>query len=180
MNLKIYLENLSKRIYFQRLPKKRMGAGCLLFDDRGKVLILKPTYKDCWLLPGGAIEAYESPRQACIREVKEETGVDCQPTKLLCVDYVSNYSNDIVESKELTRQSHCIYKMESVQFVFLSKIIDSKTVITVPKQEISTYQFLELGRAIPMLGNNSQRRLQSCLKYLDGEATVYLENGRQR
>ena len=50
-------------------------------------IILKPTYKNHWLLPGGVVEANESPRQACIREVKEETDIDCQLTRLLCIDY---------------------------------------------------------------------------------------------
>ena len=59
---------------------------------RGKLLLLKPTYKDHWLFPGGVIEAHESPRKACMREVKEETGIDCQPTRLLCIDYVSDRS----------------------------------------------------------------------------------------
>ncbi|WP_156390146.1 NUDIX hydrolase, partial [Paenibacillus sp. Root444D2] len=29
-----------------------------------------------WNFPGGSIEQYESPEQACIREVKEQTGYD--------------------------------------------------------------------------------------------------------
>ena len=96
MNLRAYLNNLSGRRYLNKLPKKRMGAGCLFFNHEGKILILKPTYKDNWLLPGGVIEANESPRQACIREVKEETGIDCQPTRLLCVDYV-DLSNSLCQ-----------------------------------------------------------------------------------
>jgi 8-oxo-dGTP diphosphatase len=162
MNFKVYLKNLSRKLYLNRLPKKRMGAGCLLFNDQGKLLILKPTYKDHWLLPGGVIETNESPRQACIREVKEETGIDCKLIKLICIDYVSD------------RQSN----LESVQFVFWGGIVSDQTMITVPPPEISSYQFVELKRAILMLGINSQRRLQSCLPYLPSQVTVYLENGQ--
>lgn len=162
MNLGAYLNNLLRKRYLNKLPKKRMGAGCILCDRQGKILILKPTYKDHWLLPGGVVEANESPRQTCIREVKEETGIDCQPVKLLCLDYVGDRRNQI----------------ESLQFVFYGGIIEPEVQIVLPKQEIAGYQFVEFSTALSMLGIHSQRRLQSCLPYFDSEATVYLENGR--
>ena len=118
-----------------------MGAGCLFFDREGKILILKPTYRDNWLLPGGVIEANESPRQACIREVKEETGLDCHPTRLLCVDYVSDRPHEI----------------ESIQFVFDGGI-SNHVPINLPNKEIASYQFAESSAALSMLGIHSQRR----------------------
>ena len=163
VNIKAYWQNLSRKRYLNSLPKKRMGVGCLLCDRQGKILILKPTYKNHWLLPGGVIEVNESPLQACIREVKEETDLDCQPSRLLCVDYVSDRLN----------------KIESIQFVFYGGIISPKAQINLPKKEISNYQFLEAKVAILMLGIYSQRRLQSCLVHLNDRKTVYLENGKQ-
>lgn len=163
MNIKSFWHTWARKRYFNSLPQKRMGAGCLLFNEQSKLLILKPTYKDNWLLPGGVIEANESPRQACMREVKEETGINCQPTRLLCIDYVSDRINNL----------------ESVQFVFLGGIIDRDIQIELPKIEISGYKFVEFSAALLMLGINSRRRLQSCLPYLDSQMTVYLENGHQ-
>ena len=148
-----------------------MGVGCLFFDCQGKILILKPTYKDHWLLPGGVIEANESPLQACIREVKEEIGIDYQPTRLLCVDYVS--------VREAYLEGNRLHKIESIQFVFLGETICDRTKIVLPQREISTYQFLKPEVAVSLLGVPSQRRLKSCLPYLDSQTTVYLENGQQ-
>ena len=163
MNLKAYLNDLSRRRYLSRLPKKRMGVGCLLFDRQGKMLILKPTYKEHWLLPGGVVESNESPRETCTREVKEETGIDCHPTRLLCVDYVSDSS----------------YKVESIQFVFYGGTLSNKVQINLPNREIASYKFVESSAALSMLGIPSQRRLKSCLPHLDSQITVYLENGHQ-
>jgi 8-oxo-dGTP pyrophosphatase MutT (NUDIX family) len=39
------------------------------------VLLVDPVYRDTWDLPGGAVEAEESPHAAC-REVAEELGLD--------------------------------------------------------------------------------------------------------
>ena len=66
-----------------------MGAGCLLFNSEDEILIVKPTYKDYWTLPGGVVEQNESPRDACMREVKEEIGIEIVPKRLVCIDYTS-------------------------------------------------------------------------------------------
>jgi len=57
------------------LPKKVVSAGVLFLDENGRVLIVKPTYKDHWQLPGGVIEAHESPASGALREVQEEIGL---------------------------------------------------------------------------------------------------------
>ena len=41
--------------FYQSLPKKRMAAGCLFFDAHGWILLVKPTYKPTWEIPGGVV-----------------------------------------------------------------------------------------------------------------------------
>jgi ADP-ribose pyrophosphatase YjhB (NUDIX family) len=41
--------------------------------------------KNKWALPGGFIEAEETPEGACLRELEEETGLEGKITKLLGV-----------------------------------------------------------------------------------------------
>ncbi|MEV2220163.1 NUDIX hydrolase [Nocardia vinacea] len=48
------------------LPRKRMGAGALFVDDVDRVLLVEPTYMGYWELPGGVVEADESPYAAVI------------------------------------------------------------------------------------------------------------------
>ena len=59
------------------LPSVPVSAGALIFDHAGRLLILKPTYKSGWTIPGGIMEADgESPWQACQREIREECGLE--------------------------------------------------------------------------------------------------------
>lgn len=60
-------------------------AGALILDD-GKILLIKrdiEPFKDYWDIPGGFLEESEHPRDGAIREAKEETGVEIEPTEIL-------------------------------------------------------------------------------------------------
>lgn len=51
------------------------GAMCVVVDDRGQVLLVKPRYRRWWGLPGGYGDPGEDPRDTAARETFEETGV---------------------------------------------------------------------------------------------------------
>lgn len=55
--------------YVASLARKRMVATAFFRDVEGRVLLVNPAYKEAWDLPGGAVEAEESPHAACRREV---------------------------------------------------------------------------------------------------------------
>jgi 8-oxo-dGTP pyrophosphatase MutT (NUDIX family) len=69
--------------------RKRVAADVLLRHPRGGFLLVKPTYKPGWDLPGGMAEANEAPHEAAIRELKEELGLTVTLHGLLVVDWVS-------------------------------------------------------------------------------------------
>jgi len=54
-----------------------LGAGALIRNAEGRVLLIHQTYQrpPLWLPPGGWVDRGETPRQAASREVREELGV---------------------------------------------------------------------------------------------------------
>ena len=72
--------------HLARLPAKRMGSGALIRDPAGRVLLVEPTYKATWEIPGGNVERDEAPRAACARELREELGLEIVLGRLLVVE----------------------------------------------------------------------------------------------
>src|ERR1044071_2627079 len=70
-------------------PRKRVAADVLFRDKAGRILLVDPTYKPDWDLPGGMAEANEPPLDAAIREVREELGLEYHGGRLLVVDWVA-------------------------------------------------------------------------------------------
>jgi hypothetical protein len=59
-------------IYYAGLAAAFVTAGALITDTGGRVLLVKPNYRDHWLFPGGTADDNESPEAACAREIKED------------------------------------------------------------------------------------------------------------
>jgi ADP-ribose pyrophosphatase YjhB (NUDIX family) len=55
----------------------RYASSALVFDEAGRVLLIKQNYgQRKYGVPGGVVEFGETPTEAAVREVREETGVD--------------------------------------------------------------------------------------------------------
>ncbi len=53
----------------------KLDARGALFDDDGRVLLVREAADGCWTLPGGWIDALDTPRHAAEREFAEEAGL---------------------------------------------------------------------------------------------------------
>jgi 8-oxo-dGTP pyrophosphatase MutT (NUDIX family) len=61
------------------------GVAAVVRDEAGRVLLERRSDDGRWDLPAGAIDPGESPAQALVREVFEETGLLVRPERLLGV-----------------------------------------------------------------------------------------------
>lgn len=94
-----------------RLPKTRVIGQGLIRDDAGRVLLCELTYKQLWDLPGGVVERAESPREGCLREVREELGALLQAERLLAINWLppwSGWDDAVVFLFDLGRHAACL------------------------------------------------------------------------
>jgi 8-oxo-dGTP pyrophosphatase MutT (NUDIX family) len=148
----------------ETFPRRRITAGALLFNQRGELLIVKPTYRDdeCWLIPGGRVEENESPMEGCRREIREELGHDLTLERLLCIEY----------------QSRGRTKPQSVHFVFHGGVLSERLIqrIQLPADELGEFRFSDWPQARELLCLRLVQRLVFALKALEQGRVIYLED----
>ncbi|MDX3586444.1 NUDIX hydrolase [Streptomyces europaeiscabiei] len=147
-----------------KMAHPRMAAGALFFDAADRVLMVEPTYKDYWDIPGGYVETGESPLRAAIREVHEELGITPSIGRLLAVDWAPNEAEG----------DKVLYLFDGGQ---LSQ--DHLARITLQPDELKGFSFLTLEqvaeRTIPRLA----RRILAAAEARNQTAPVYLEHGQK-
>jgi 8-oxo-dGTP pyrophosphatase MutT (NUDIX family) len=146
----------------REVPTVPASAGALLFDGHGRLLILRPTYKSGWTLPGGEMEDDgETPWQACRREVLEECGITVDDGRLVCVDFRSPGPR----------------RRGGVRFLFDCGVIDDAVLagIAVQASEIAEFRLADVPQALALLRGPIRRRVARALA---ARGFVYLEDGR--
>jgi 8-oxo-dGTP pyrophosphatase MutT (NUDIX family) len=79
MAISDYLKDLRSKVGHQLLHIPSVAA--IIRDEKNRILLQK-TSEDFWSLPAGAIELGETPAQAVIREVWEETNLIVRPRRV--------------------------------------------------------------------------------------------------
>jgi 8-oxo-dGTP diphosphatase len=145
------------------LPAIPVSAGALIFDRAGRLLILKPTYKSGWTIPGGVMEADgETPWEACRREVREECGLEVSTAVLACMDFRRPRPG----------------KPGGIRYLFDCGAFGEESLagIVVQPEEISQYQLADLDAALTVLRKPIRRRVRAAARRQRG--LCYLEDGR--
>ena len=140
-----------------------MAADCLITDHANRLLVLKPSYKQTWDLPGGVVERDESPRLAAQREVREETGLLVEPGSLLAVDWIP-------QTGDFT---------ELVAFLFDGGVLAPADIdrIMLQPTEATSSRFVTLDEAAHLLDPEQFTRVAAGFKNRQTPGAVYLENG---
>ncbi|MFF9406377.1 NUDIX domain-containing protein [Streptomyces anandii] len=146
-----------------KMAHPRMAAGALFFDAGGRVLMVEPTYKDYWDIPGGYVETGESPLKAATREVQEELGITRTLGRLLAVDWAPNTTEGdkvlyLFDGGQLAPETIAQIRPEAEEL---------KAVRFVAPQEITE-------RTIPRLA----RRILAAIEARAASTPVYLEHGQ--
>lgn len=145
-----------------QLPTVPISCGAILLDGQGKLLIVKPTYKSGWSIPGGSMESDgESPWQACQREVREEVGLAVRRGRLVVVDTRPH------EGRQM-----------GLRFLFHCGTVAPADAarIRIDRHEIGEYRFAPLTEALELLRPAISRRVAVGLQ---ARSCVYLEDGRR-
>jgi 8-oxo-dGTP diphosphatase len=138
-----------------------VSAGALITNRAGRLLILKPTYKSGWTIPGGVMEADgETPWQACQREVREECGLHVRRGALAAMDFRPARPG----------------RAGGIRYLFNCGALDdaSLAAIELQDEEISEYRLAKLPDALALLRGPVRRRVRAALA---GRGVTYLEDG---
>lgn len=149
--------------YVASLARKRMAAGALFRDGAGRVLLVEPTYKDTWEVPGGAVEQEESPTAACRREVFEELALDRPVGRVLAVDWVPSRPE----------------RPEGLIMVYDGGVLADADIaaIRLPADELASYAFVDVEHVPELASTLLARRIAACAQAAAAGTTVSLEHG---
>jgi 8-oxo-dGTP pyrophosphatase MutT (NUDIX family) len=154
------------------LPAIPASSGALIFDHERRLLILKPTYKKGWTIPGGIMEADgETPWEACQREVREETGLRVEQARLACVDF----------RRPRPARPGKPERPGGMRFMFDCGTVGRGALnsLVLPEEEIAESRLLPLPEALPLLSKPVRRRVRATTRARGrGTGVVYLEDGR--
>ena len=146
---KIFTEE-ENNTWSKQLPGK-MTSACLAVRHKHRVLMVKAGYKDHWTFPSGIVDDKESPKQAALRETKEETGLLFEENEcaLLGIVYTASNGSD----------------RDRFNFGFTIEVENvDNLVMSIPNDEIEEFRWVDFNQVAAMSGGKaSYANFQSIL-----------------
>ena len=127
------------------MPHYLVIAIAVVFNEKDQILLCKPTYRrrHPWGLPGGHIKSGEDPADSVQRELREETGLSVQETRLLMAENSS--------------------EMRKILLTYLCRQVEGTFI---PNEEVSMIQYFDIGElpALPTEELVTIEKAQAILK----------------
>lgn len=144
------------------VARRRVAAGVLFFDEAGRILLVKPTYKVGWEIPGGYVQPGETPSECAAREVAEELSIRPVVGPLLVADWAPNPGEG-----------------DKLLFVFDGGHLTQAHLDAIAPDgvEISTWGYHDRGQLENLLIPRLARRVRAALDHRGHGGARYLEHG---
>ncbi|WP_218041223.1 NUDIX domain-containing protein [Acrocarpospora macrocephala] len=136
-----------------------MSAIVLLTDERDRVLLVKPNYRDYWALPGGILDPGELPHECAEREVVEETGLKIEARALLVVDFAPPLGD---RPKPM------------INFLFDGGLVADPGLIRLQSDELDGFDFFSWKEAADRLPDFTAARIPAAREARLAGRTIYL------
>jgi ADP-ribose pyrophosphatase YjhB (NUDIX family) len=138
-------------------PTHHVGVGGFVINDKDEVLVIKersgPSAKlvDFWKLPGGLVDPQEDLRDAVVRELKEETGIDVEFLRVSSIQEI----HTPIDSSYIARAGSTDFYS-----ICVCKVRDANQPIVMQESEIAACKWMPIDEFLSS-------------KYYDKEGTVY-------
>lgn len=75
----------------------KVDVRAVVFNDKNEILLVQERADGGWAIPGGWADVGYSPTEVAVKEVKEETGLNVEPIRLIAV----------LDKKKMSQSSTC-------------------------------------------------------------------------
>jgi 8-oxo-dGTP diphosphatase len=139
----------------------RIAAGALFVED-DRILLVRKTYGNGWDIPGGYVDAGESPAAACRREVKEELGIQREAQRLLIVDWAPHADEG-----------------DKILYIFdCGELGADEKHVQLAADELDRWEWVPVGRLPEYVIPRLARRLARAHQAHSAGTQLYLEHGQ--
>jgi 8-oxo-dGTP pyrophosphatase MutT (NUDIX family) len=146
--------------YLAGLPRAYAAACALVTDPAGRVLLVKCHNRAPFGPPGGVIEAGESPQDAVVRELAEETGLNLPSGRLLAVSWITAGGTSVAD-------------MPGMQFVFDMGTVPADTSLLLQSDEVAEAAWVAPENLLRYMGPLRAERIRAVLQArTDGEVRI--------